>query len=603
MDDSKPFQPTGIDVPVNLPANQSKAEYVSDAMADLLADMDFDYAFVLPGSSFRGIHDSLVNHTRNRKPELILCAHESIAISMAHGYAKATGKPALCIIHDLVGLMNGSMNVYNAWCDRAPVVILGGSGPWEVKDRRGTTDWAHCGSTQSHLVKDFVKWTAEPMTPQATLDAFVQAKRIAMTPPYGPVYVSIDRSVQEAKIAPDLQIPDPDHPSHRPPSPMAASREALDQAADLLLGAKMPFVVGGRFGIEQGVSEVLAELIELIGAAYQDDKKLVCLATGHPQNLSGLKGFHKEADVMLTLDIVDLCDFLGLAGNNHDYRAKLPKVIDMSINPMAVWSWSHFLGQTQPVHLQICCDPLHAARQLIEAVKEKLKKNPGAGTAIAARKKALKERHDALRKDQFDRNQKKWNDSPITLHRMTWEIYNAVKDKPWFLTVRNHRSFPEGLWQFPGSGQFMGFDGGGGVGNGPGSSVGSALAKKGTKAIPIAIYGDGENMMYPSAIWTAVHYRVPLLLVVNNNNTWANDEEHQVHIAHVRHRPPENAWIGQRMINPDPDYAMVARGFGAWAEGPIKDPAALTDALKRAVKVVEQGGVAVLDVRTVFSRG
>jgi acetolactate synthase-1/2/3 large subunit len=604
MDETKhEFHPTGVDVPVKLPANRIEPEYISDLMVDVLASMDMDYAFLLPGSSYRGIHDSLVNYGRNSKPEIILCGHESIAISMAHGYAKATNKPAVAMIHDLVGLMNGSMNVYNAWCDRAPVIILGGSGPMDFNNRRGTTDWAHCASTQSALIKDYVKWTAEPPNAQATLDALVQAYRIAMTPPQGPVYVSLDRLIQETKITPDIQLPDPKHPSNQPPALIAANPDALEQAADLILGAKLPLIVGGRFGIRKGVSEVLEELLALTGAAYQDDKKLVCLATGHPQNLSGLKGFFKECDVMLTLDMFDLCDYMGVAGKNHDYRAKLPKIIDMSVNPMAVWSWSHFLGQTQPVHLQIVCDPLLGAKQLIEVVKAKLKKNSAWAAAAEARKKDLKTRHDALRKDQIEKHKKKWNDSPITLHRMTYEVYNAVKDKPWFLTVRNHRSFPEGIWQFPGSGQFMGFDGGGGVGNGPGSSVGSALSKKGTKSIPVAIYGDGEYMMYPAAVWTAVHYKVPLLLIINNNNTWANDWEHQVHIAHERHRPEDNAWIGQHMINPDPDYATVAKGFGAWAEGPITTPDALADALKRAVREVEAGGVAVLDVRTVFSRG
>ena len=118
--------------------------------------------------------------------------------------------------------------------------------------------------------------------------------------------------------------------------------------------------------------------------------------------------------------------------------------------------------------------------------------------------------------------------------------------------------------------------------------------------MPVAIYGDGEFMMLPSAIWTSAHYRVPLLLAINNNSTWANDERHQMHIANLRGRPQENAWIGQRMINPDPDYATVARGFGAWAEGPVTDPGALAGVFARAVKDVEAGNVAVVDVRTSF---
>ena len=120
---------THHETPLNLSANILKPEYVSDVIADTLQKMDFGYVFLLPGASYRGLHDSLVNFNRNIDPQIILCTSELSAASMAHGYAKATGKPSLCILHDLVGVMNGSMGLYNAYCDRAPVVFLGGAGP------------------------------------------------------------------------------------------------------------------------------------------------------------------------------------------------------------------------------------------------------------------------------------------------------------------------------------------------------------------------------------------------------------------------------------------------------------------------------------------
>lgn len=172
------------------------ALYGSDLMVDMLADLGVEYVFINPGSSFRGLHDSLVNYHGNTGPEIVLVTHEMIAVAMAHGYWKATGKPAVCILHNLVGLMSGSMAIFNAYCDQAPLLILGGSGPADPAQRR-FIDWAHSANTQGDLVRPFVKWTDEPATLEGTLDAIAQGYRKTLTAPYGPVYVSIDAGHQE----------------------------------------------------------------------------------------------------------------------------------------------------------------------------------------------------------------------------------------------------------------------------------------------------------------------------------------------------------------------------------------------------------------------
>ena len=205
-------------------------------MVELLGRLDIDYVFLLPGSSYRGLHNSLVNFGRNHKPKMVLATHEQIAVSMAHGYAKATGRIGVCILHNLVGLMNGSMGVYNAFGDHAPVMVLGGSGPLDPADRRWI-DWLHCASTQSDIVKNYVKWTEEPTTPQWHLDAIAQAHKIALTPPRGPVYVTLDCGIQEQKIERQLKMPDPKY--FQPAPPVAANPDALAAAADVLLDAEV----------------------------------------------------------------------------------------------------------------------------------------------------------------------------------------------------------------------------------------------------------------------------------------------------------------------------------------------------------------------------
>lgn len=599
-DTPKTAETSALEIPVNLPENRGEAAYNSDLFVDVLNALGIEHVFLLPGSSYRGLHDSLVNYGRNDRPQMILATHEQVAVSMAHGYAKASGRAGVCILHDLVGLMNGSMGVYNAWGDHAPVVVLGGSGPLDPADRRWI-DWLHCANTQSDIVKNYTKWAAEPPTAQATVDAIARAYKIATTPPAGPVYVTIDCGVQEQKITDGLLLPNIDH--HTAASPVAANPEMLEQAAERLIDAKMPLIVGGRFGINPAVTKPLVDLVESTGAAYRDDLAMVCFPTGHDQNLSGDREILKEADVVLAIDCRDVSSLLdGYTGEKAEVgegrSGAARTVIDLSMNDIAQSSWSYFDGAQPPVDLQISCDPLFGLAQLVDVVKGKLAKDGAANKRIAARMTELAGRHQALRARQLERAKAGWNDTPIHPARMVHEVYQAVKDKDWLLTIRNQSSFFEGIWPFDGAGQYLGTSGGGGVGYGPGAAVGAAIANRHSGRFCVALLGDGDYVMSASAIWSAVHYRAPLLMVINNNTTWGNDEKHQLEVAADRSRPRENAWIGQRMVHPNIDHAMTARSYGAWAEGPVSDPSELAKVIRRAVAEVEKGNVAVIDVAT-----
>jgi acetolactate synthase-1/2/3 large subunit len=575
------------ETPVKLPANTSPARYGSDLIAELLSAMSFEHAFVLPGSSYRGLHDSLVNHTRNTRPEIVLCTTELIAVSMAHGYAKATRKPALAIIHDLVGLMVASMSVYNAFVDQQPVVILGGAGPLDPARRR-TIDWVHTANAQSDLVKKFCKWTAEPATLQATLDAILRAHRIAATPPYGPVYVSIDQSVQEELIKEGVTLPDVGRTMYQPPTPMAADPIAIEHAAEMLLEAKMPLIMAGRIGIDPAATAPLSELVELTGAAYLDDRNMSCLATDHPQNLSGDDSIKKEADIVLTIECVDIDTAIGRGPKGR-------QVIDMSLTGLLPNSWTNVGGPLPAVDLQIACSATMGMAQLAGAVRKRLAQ--GTPEGLEARKAALKKRHDDWREKQRTGWRARWNEVPILRAHLTEALYDAVKHKDWCIVVRNNRGLDEGIWRLPGAGYYLGGDGGGGVGYAPGAGIGAAMALTPKGKFCIALMGDGEFNFSAGALWTAAHYRVPLLIVITNNTSWGNDEHHQLRVAAERGRPQENAWIGQRMFDPDIDFAALARAYDVWAEGPVVDPANLASVFRRAVAAVESGKTAVVDVR------
>ncbi|MBM9593172.1 thiamine pyrophosphate-binding protein [Roseitranquillus sediminis] len=568
----------------------------SDLMAQALRDLGTDYVFLNPGSSFRGLHDSLANFLGDEKPKMALCTHEMIAVAMAHGYAKATGNTGVAILHNLVGLMNGSMSIFNAFCDQTPVLIIGGSGPADPGQRR-FIDWAHSANAQGDLVRPYVKWTDEPATLDGAMDSLLRAARIAQTAPKGPVYVSLDAGLQEQPLE-TSRTTDANLTRYAPPPPVHPDPAAVERVAARLLAAEAPLIVCGRLGIDRRATLPLVRLVEATGAAYLDDRCIACLPTRHPQNLNGDRKARSEADVILALDVHDLTlatTGYGV-GRSHIMGAGPGSagahVIDVSLSDWFGNSWSRFGGPTPPRDDQIPADPLVTLEALADAA-ERL----GGDTArIATRRDRLAERHEAVRKRAAETLEKRWSDSPISVERLTHEVFQAVRAEDWRLVVRNHRSWKDGYWAIPGCGHYLGGDGGGGVGYGPGAAVGAALGLKGTGVLPVAILGDGDFMMAPGAIWTAAHLGVPLLMVLMNNRSWGNDELHQREIAHQRGRDASRAHIGQRTHEPDADLATVARGFGAWAAGPVADPEALAPVLREAVERVKEGEVAVVEV-------
>lgn len=598
------------EIPTNLPANQQEPEYGSDVMCDMLRKLDFDHVLLVPGSSFRGLHDSLVNYNRNNKPEIILCGAEEIAVHMAQGYAKVTGKPALVVLHNLVGLQHAVMGFYNAWVDRVPMLVLGGSGPADPANRR-IIDWTHSANTQCEIVRPYTKWTDEPATLQASMDSIARAHRITQNHPQGPVYVSLDAGQQEDKVDGEIHLPDISLPHYQPASPQAATAEDVAAAADLLMAASCPLIFAGRVGRDPRTTPILSELVELTGAAYKDAGDNVSMPTAHPQNLTGGFGptreneILKEADCVVGVDCPDLTGLLGgyagARGVTADAGNTGRKVIDLSIKDSYIEHWSNLGGGMVPYDVQLSAEPIYGMGQLLAEVKRRVDGDSGYAAKAAERRAALAKRHKALRERQVAAARELFDNVPIAPARMIHEVWEAVKSKDWLLTLRNGRSWYEGIWDFPGSGRTFGTNGGGGVGYGPGGVIGSALAAREMGKFPVSIIGDGDFTMNPSAIWTAVHYKIPNLIVIHNNTSFGNDEEHQITLARHRDRPVENAWIGQRMAGPAVNYADIARGYGGWGAGPITDPAQLAGALTEAVAVVEKGGVALVEIRTALN--
>jgi acetolactate synthase I/II/III large subunit len=589
----------GVEVPFNTRKHNQPA-YGSDAVAELLNRYGFDYVFLNPGSSYRGLQDSLVNYNANVRPKCVLGLHEDIVTAMAQGYAAASGKPALCILHNLVGLLHGAMGIYNMYCAGSPVVILGGSGPSDIT-LRGGIDYLHSANTQGEAVRSYVKWDDEATTIEGVLDSIVRGYKIANTAPKGPVYIAIDWGLQEQALNGPITVHDVDQPCFQPSPPPAAPESVVEEVADLLVAAKYPLIIGGRVGYLSAATKPIRTLVEMLGAAYCEDRTFVAMPTLHPQNLTGSREVFEKADVVLCLDCTDVRASVGGYGEMETYKiknAKRKKVVDLSMNEIASRRWHRIGGAIPDTAVQMTSDTLIGIAQIASAVQKRIDADPLLADRFKKRCEQLAKEKAALSKAQHTRLRERWDENPISPGRMVAELWEAVRGRPWYLTLRNHRSWPEGVWQFDGSGQYAGHSSGGGLGHGPGASVGAAFACRDDGRFPVGIIGDGDFMMAAGAVWTAVHYRTPLLMVINNNTSWYNDEQHQFNIANERGRPPENAYIGTTTRDPDVNLCKVSEGYGASVEGPITDPNDLAAAFRRAVNVVDGGGVAVVDVRT-----
>lgn len=567
------------DVPIA--GDPNEAMWGSDAIADMIRSLNIPYVLVNPGASFRGLHDSLVNHLGNVTPQMIVVLHEEHAVAIAHGYAKVAGVPLAAILHSNVGLMHGSMAIFNAWADRVPVLVFGATGPVDAAKRRPWIDWLHTAQDQAALVRHFVKWDAQPASVGAAQEAILRAHQIATTAPQGPVYVCFDASLQEAKLA--NKPAQPDVKRFLPPSLPAPAADDVNIAARWLQDARRPVILMGRVSRSESDWQARVALAEKLGAQVLTDLKLgAAFPTTHALHASHAGMFLapeaitvlREADVVLSLDWLDLAGTLKQAWEDSPVASS---IIQVSMDQYLHNGWSMDHQGLPPADLFLACEPSAAVAALnlqLVGVPQK-----SATATPLVRQVTPEPSHDAA----------------LTVAMTAKALREATQGLPTCL-LRLPLSWSGEMWDFEHPMDFLGYDGGGGIGSGPGMAVGGALALKGTDRLPVAVIGDGDFLMGVSAFWTAANARLPLLTVVVNNRSFFNDELHQERVARQRSRPVENRWIGQRIADPEPDLAMLARAQGLTGIGPVKTLSQLQNALSEAVTAVRGGDCIVIDV-------
>jgi thiamine pyrophosphate-dependent acetolactate synthase large subunit-like protein len=548
----------------------------SDVVADTLRALDIPYIAVTPGASYRGLHDSIVNYLGNTTPQMLLCVHEESAVAIAHGWAKVTGRAIAAAVHSNVGLQHATMAMFNAWCDRMPVVVLGATGPVDAMKRRPWIDWIHTARDQGALVRGYTKWDDQPASPGAAREAILRGTWIANTLPQGPVYINLDAEMQEAKLTEPL--PPIDAARYTPTITTAAPADLVQQAAALLKSARQPVILSGRMSRSQDAWNARAALAETLNARVITDLKIgATFPTDHPLYVGAAHALTPDsadalraADVILSLDWVDLAGALKLAPPSPD-----AKIIQVSLDYRIHNGWSMDYQGLPAIDLFVSADPDAVVPELVQGL------GGGGRPRVAPPPRAAAS----------------GNEPPgFTNEHIARVLKKVVGERPVTLT-HLPISWEDRWWTFRHPLDFLGSDGGGGVGGGPGISVGAALALKNSGRLPVAVCGDGDFLMGVTAVWTAVHYKIPLLFVIANNRSFYNDELHQERVARMRDRPVENKWIGQRMADPEIDIAAMGRAQGALGIGPITNAADLAPALEKAIAAVDAGGVAVVDVR------
>ncbi len=574
----------------------SLAEYGSDLIVDVLKGLGIEYAALNPGATFRGLHDSIVNYGGNQRPEIIQCGHEEIAVAIAHGYAKAAGRPMAAIVHDVVGLQHASMAVFNAWCDRVPILLMGGTGPMAVEQRRPWIDWIHTALVQGQVVRDYVKWDDQPASLASIPEAVLRAYRIAVTEPQGPTYLCFDAALQEMPMPGEILLPDAGR--YLPPARVAADAGALDAAATLLAGAERPVIVAEYVGRNPAAVGALVALADRLAAPVIDLCGRFNFPNTHPLDLTGAQAeLLAAADVVLALDVLDLYGTLSRV--DRTTRRSEPvipattRVIHITLADFAVRSWAADYQRLAPVDVPILADTSLALPALVERIEERVKQT---GTR-RDRYERLRAQHEALRREAQTRAKQTLGAVPIAPARLAAEVWEAVRHEDWVLANATLDGWTRALWDWTRPDQYLGFSGGGGLGYGMGASIGVALAHRGSGRLCVDLQPDGDLLYTPQALWTAAHHRIPLLVVVCSNRTYHNDEVHQELMARARGRPIENRVIGIRLEDPPVDIAGMARALGMYGEGPIEDPAAIGPALRRAIRVVKEEGLpALVDV-------
>ena len=576
----------------------------ADFMVDVFKSLGIEYCAANPGTSFRGLHESVINYGNNKDPEFLTCLHEESSVAMAHGYAKIEGKPMMIMAHGTVGLQHASMAIYNAYADRVPVYIVLGN-LLDINYRRGSADWYHSVQDAAAMVRDYTKWDDAPVSLSHFAESAVRAYTISMTPPHEPIVIVADGALQEEPIAEkNLRIP-----KLVTSAPPQGDASAVNEAAKLLLAAENPVIVAGRCARTPRGIELLVELAELLQCRVQDQRLRMNFPSRHPLYAppagDPITTSVADADVVLGLEAQEMWTITHkMTGLNtfgmesHSTMKPGAKIISISAIELNHKSNYQDFGRYSEVDLSITGDAEATLPSLIEAVKKQMTSDRR--IALQSRGAKLAEAHRKAHERNLEAAAVGFDASPIATARLAAELWAQIKNEDWSLVSNDRYTsyWSTKMFDFKHHYQYIGAQGAAGIGYGAPAAVGAALANRKHGRLTVNINSDGDLNYAPGVLWTAAHHKIPLLNVIHNNRAYHQERMYIQMVAAKQNRGIDRADIGTSFKDPFINYAKMAETYGMYSEGPISDPKDLGPALKRAIAKVKSGEPALVDVVT-----
>jgi len=557
----------------------------SDLMVEVLRDLGIEYVAGNPGSSFEGLQESIINYGNppNRMPEFITALHEESAVTMAHGYGKATGKPMCAVLHGTIGVQHAAMSIYQAYYDRTPALLLAGRDLGFIA--------AHSASDMAGMVRSFTKWDAQPRTLADSLAAIQRAYNEAITPPCGPTLVVLDIELQKEE-ARDLKAP----------AYSAAKIAAIDanqarEIAKRLLDSEHPRIAVGRLRTPDGVKAAV-QLAELVGASTSTSATQGPMSFPQRHPLCG-PGASTMYDYVLGLEAPAahvslagpaLTTLLARDTANIGFGGIAPGVSRAGAGAAAA------SGRTIEIDAEASLPAiLEEARRQMTPERQRAIQERAGKHAAANRQARMEELRRALEQKRAG-----WDASPVSTARIYAELWPLIANEDWILASPSGFSGGHNaqLWDHNRPYSYLGGQGAGGMGYGAPASVGAALAAKSRGRIVINVQTDGDLNYAPGVLWTAAHHQLPMLTVMHNNRAWHQELMFVEYMCGVRGRGGDRGHIGTTLREPYIDYRAMATAYGMEAEGPISDPAKLNAALKRGLATVKRGQPYLIDVIT-----
>ncbi len=566
----------------------------SDLMVQVVKDLGIEFVAANPGSSFEGLQESFINYGNppNTMPEFITALHEESAVTMAHGYAKAEGKPMLALLHGTIGIQHAAMSIYQAYQDRVPILMIAGNDPDFIA--------AHTAHDMGGMVRSYTKWDAQSKTLDESLRDIQRAYAEAITPPMGPTLVVLDSEIQKDNAG-NMVVP-----TYKPPTFVTVDTTRAREIAKGLLDAQNPRIAVGRLRTPEGVNRSV-ELAELVGACTSTAATNGPMSYPQRHPLCG-PGASTEYDYTLGLEVPG-----AQAAIVGPLVAKIAGPRDPlgigfgGLGPAAGGGGGGRQGRGgrgggNPNATPIDADAEASLPLIIEAVKQQITPDQKARIQDRSAKhaRANHEAHVTAVEAAVEAKRAGWNGSPISTARVYAELWPLIKNEDWCFSSPSNFSGGHNtqLWDHNKPYSYLGGQGAGGMGYGAPASVGAALAARGRNRIVVNIQTDGDLNYAPGVLWTAVHHKLPMLTVMHNNRAWHQEYMFVEYMAGVRGRGEDRAHIGNTLRDPFIDYVKMAGGYGMAGEGPITDPSKLSAALKRGVAAAKRGEPYMIDVVT-----